>query len=157
MKLFGKVPSQPVPEIVVIPRGEENIVFTCRAVLDYTDFDNLCPEPQALKRVFPGGAVELDTSSQEYSSRLNAWGKRRTAWLFIKSLEATEGLTWDTVDLATPDTWENYSKELQEASFTTAEINCIFDGVITANSLNDAKVKEAKERFLRSQAELQRK
>ena len=150
MKIGGNKVTGPIPEKIIIPRGTENIVFTAVAVLDYNEFDKLCPVPEAPKLTLRGGAVKEDKEDKKYQDRMLEYATRRVAWMILTSLRATEGLEWETVDYNNPDTWEKYSTELSE-SFSQMEINLIIQGVMVANAMSDERLNEARTRFFQGQ------
>lgn len=151
MKIKGKKIEGPGVEYVVIPRPDSedgDIVFTCAAVLDYDAFDKLCPLPDPPMVLKPGGIQTPDVEDEDYQKIISEHGIKRIDWLTLKSLESTEGLEWETVDMQDPVTWKNYNDELKQAGFTFMEIAHIRQGVISVNSFDDRKMKEARERFL---------
>jgi len=151
MKIQGRIISGPKETIVAIPRDDGDIIFKLRAVLTFDEFDVLCPEPVAPTRVYKDGRKELDIENADYVKLSGERASKRWDWMILKSLSATEGLEWETVDMAKPDTYTNYLKELNGAGFTTYEIQKIIQGVIDANGLDETKYKEARERFMYSQ------
>jgi hypothetical protein len=151
MRLHGvKIEGANVEEIV-IPRGDDQIVLRAQAVLDNEEFDDLCPRPKPQVLLMKGGKRVEKTDAPAYQQAINTWGEQRVAWLVIKSLEATEGLEWETVKIDDPSTWLNYRSELKASGFSDNEQARILAGVMAANGLNEAKVAEARERFLASQ------
>jgi hypothetical protein len=153
MRLKGKKLSAPEPVLIFLPRGEdETIIFKARAVLDMSDFDSLCPRPKPSIRTHKNGTREFIEDSH-YKGRLDAWGTKRTAYMILRSLEATEELEWETVDIHRPDTWENYEKEFKESGFSDVEVQRIISGVLEANSLNESKIEEARRSFLAQQSQ----
>lgn len=55
MKVNGKTIAGPNVEILYLPRGEDVLEFRLQAVLDYGDFDLLCPTPMPPVRMVKGG------------------------------------------------------------------------------------------------------
>jgi len=154
MRIKGKVPSKPAPEVVVIPRGENgenDIVFHARFV-DMSKFSEVVKRPTPPEKVAPGGVKSQDTDDMEYLTALRQYGEIRFAYMVIESLKETEDLVWETVT-DDPTTWVNYQKELSEAGFTEIEINKVVQAVLNANSMNDQRYEEARDRFLRTRAE----
>lgn len=155
MKFFGQKMDQPNEEICVIPRtinGQQvDIVFKAKAVLDYSDFEKMCPVPFPPEMILPGGERKLDTKDREYQKRLGEYASKKTAWMFIKSIEETDGLEWETVDVNNPETWLSYQTELTQAGFSDMEILKIFQTVTSACGLNQEKIEEAQKRFLAGQ------
>lgn len=155
MKLKGKKIDGPSIETIIIPRGknpEDFIIFKAQAVLDYSEFDALCPRPKPPVKMLKGGKREIDQEAPSFQEAARVWATRRYSWTVLKSLEATEELEWETVDLGKPETWENYEKELEESGFTIAEMNLIYEGVMSVNAMSNEKLEQAREAFLAFQA-----
>lgn len=146
MKISGQAIPKPKNEIAVLPRGETTIVFTAKAVLDYSEFDELCPEPTPTIRNYPDGRQEV-VRDNSFTKKQEAWARLRSAWTVLESLKATDGLEWETVDYTKPDTWQNYNDELRK-DFSTGEVNEIMGAVMRANSLDDSRFEEARNVFL---------
>jgi hypothetical protein len=156
MKLDGKKIEGPNEEIIIIPRSGEdgNIVFKARALLNLDDFDRLCPRPTPRKVRNRDGSIREDRDNADFKVKLETYANRHFAYMVIKSLEATENLEWEEVDINNPTTWTKYEEELKESGFSQIEINRIITGVMTANCLNEAKLEEARNSFLAGQREL---
>jgi hypothetical protein len=75
----------------------------------------------------------------------------RANWMFLTSISATPDLEWETVKLNDPNTWENWRKELRDSGFSIPECNYLWSSFSEANSLDNSKIEEARERFLASQ------
>jgi hypothetical protein len=150
MRLHGVKIEGACVEEIIIPRGDDQIVLRAQAVLDDDEFNDLCPRPKPQVMLMKGGKKVEKTDAPAYREALNTWGEQRVAWLVIKSLEATEGLEWDTVKVDDPSTWLNYRAELKSAGFSDNEQARILAGVMAANGLSETKVAEARERFLAS-------
>ena len=148
MKIKGVKISEPNVEVVVFPRTSGNIVFKAQAVLDYKDFDNLCPQPNPPSGMVPGGATKLDVTDPEYLKELDRWASQKTAWMVLESLKVTEDLEWETIEPSDPKTWEKWQDELQDAKFSPAEISRILIAVTTACGLNQEKIELATQQFL---------
>ena len=153
MRMHGQEIKGPNVETVVIPRHYGDVVFQARAVLSYKGFDEICPRPKPPMIVKPGKQPEMDPTDKDYLEALSQFSEQRFAWLILDSLSATEGLTWDTVNMADPKTWLNYRTELEASGFADPEIARIIGAVMAANGLDESKVEEARQRFLASQAE----
>ncbi len=151
MRILGQEIKGPNEELIIIPRGDNQIVFKARAVLDYTDFERLCPEPKVPVIMKPGGVKEQNYKDVKYQAAIRQRVTKQTYYMFIKSLEATEGLTWDTIDIKDPGTWLNFEDELKAAGFSSIERNLISRGVFIANNLDEQKLEEARRRFIQSQ------
>ena len=152
MKIKGQKIEGPNEAIVVIPRAKGDLVFKMQAVLNTTEFETLCPEPTppTITRVGESKGSP-DFRDKKYLAEFKVFSTRRFEYLILKSLEGTSELEWETVDMLDPTTWGNYQSELKAAGFTEIEIGRIVGGVLEANSLDDAKIEEARKRFLASQ------
>lgn len=148
MRINGKVFTGPYIKTVVLPRGEDCMAFRLQAVTDHKMFDELCPRPTPAVIVKRGGEKVMDVDAPEFREALDVWAMKRTHWLFLQSLAATEGLEWDTVKMGDPDTWPNYQDELKEAGLTDSEIAILVEAMIEVNGMDQAKIKEATESFL---------
>lgn len=153
MKLQGKVIEGPNVEEIIIPRGDSELVFQAQAILDWDEFEALCPKPTPGKVINRKGQKVEDLKSKTYQTAMQEWAERRVAFMVVKGLEATEGLEWDTVDLSKVNTWLNYKTELKNAGFTEAEQVRLLNGVLAANGLDESKVEAARQRFLLTKQE----
>jgi hypothetical protein len=152
MRINGRKLSLPNEEILVLPRGEdEPIVLRARAVLDMSQFHELCPTPEPPSGIKRGGERFKDTDDPRYIRQNQEHNQKYFAYMIIKSLEATENLEWETVNINDSSTWLNYESELQTSGFSEIEVAKVKRLVMDANSLNDEKLDEAKKNFLRSQ------
>jgi hypothetical protein len=151
MKIKGRKILGANREIVAIPRGEgQDIIFIAEAVLDHKPFDKLCPVPKpAIKKI--GGEDIPDLNDKNYQRRVHQYSERKTAWLVLTALRATEGLEWEQVDLNNPSTWVYFRQELNDSGFSDIEINRIINGALSAQGLNEYKIEEARNRFLQQQ------
>ena len=150
MKYKGKRPTQNI-EVVCLPRMDGDIIFQCQSVVSFEDFDKACSEPQPPMKVKASGESEPLLTDTAYVLRMADYRAKRYCWLILQSMRATPDLEWERVNYDEPDTWQEWSKELTEAHFSTVEINLIVTAVMTANSLNEDRLEEAKSRFLASQ------
>lgn len=153
MRIAGKSISGPNEETVVLPRGDDFIAFKCKAVLDYTEFETLVPEVKPPLKTIKGGKTIPDLEDKDFLKSGQDRGLRRFEYMIIKSLEATPDLEWDTVKLSDPTTWKNLEKELTGSGIAPAEVGLIFQGVTTANGMNEDKLKEGRARFFAMTAE----
>ncbi len=148
MKIKGKKLFGPRVEVLVIPRQEGDLVFRAQSVLDYEPFKKLHPLPQPPERILPGGIRSVNTESPKYEAAMDVWATAKWNWMMIKSLEATEGLEWETITMDDLSTYENYKKEMMEAGLSPSEIAMIQNLVTDACGLNQAKIEQATKRFL---------
>ena len=146
MKIGGIEVGGPNEPILVLPRNGQNIVFKARAILDYDEFHKLCPAPEPPVKMTPKG-VEKDINHPDYVSSQLEYSRRNSAWMIIKTLEPS-AIEWTTVKLNVPGTWSGYYEDLRNAGFCGQEINRIVDLVSEANSLDEDKIKWARETFL---------
>lgn len=152
MKIGGKKLNGPNVMTLVLPReGEDDIVIKAQAVLDMEDFESLCPEPIPPSIRMAGGEIVKDVKDETFLKKVKEHNERRYRYIILKSLEATPGLEWETVNLRQPETWENYFEEMKSAGFSNAERSRIELLVFDANALSEDRLKEARDRFLRSQ------
>jgi len=135
-------------EYIVIPRKPENLVFTAQSVIDYTEFEQLCPEPDVPVMQFAGGESRENPEHPEYIKKQGIWATRRTQWMILQSLKASKDLVWEEVKYDDPETWHLYEKELQESGLNPMEINRIVLGVISACGMNQERIDAATQAFL---------
>ena len=152
MKIGGQKISGLHEEILVLPRGPEDvIVFRAQAVQDFDEFEKLCPEPKPPGKRTKDGFVP-NPDDVTYRSLLQSHGEKRIAYLVLCSLEPSK-IEWDTVDISNPKTWMNYVKDFKSAGFSTIEINRIIGAAMAANALDEAKLQQAREVFLRGRVQ----
>lgn len=148
MKIAGVDPKTLSPEYtLVLPRGEEVIVFKARGLPDFEDFNKVVPEPVPPKKMTRDGLI-ADTNNPNYRNDMEIYAKRRLGYMVVKSLEPT-GIEWETVNPDDPGSWTNWEEDFKSAGFTQIEIGRITGLVLEANCLDEAKLKQAREVFLR--------
>jgi hypothetical protein len=152
MKISGKEIKKQGIEIIVFPRQDGDIVFKAKPVTNFEDFDKLCPRPLPPDLLKPGGIHVQDIEHPEYKKNLNVWAEKRSNWMLIQSLSATDNLTWDTINLSDSDTWKNFGKEIEDSGLSNLEMQKLFEIVIIACGLTQSKIEEATKRFLAGQA-----
>jgi hypothetical protein len=150
MKIKGIKLDGPAMKYLVLPRQSGDIVFKFMAVLDYKEFDEKCPVPKAPMRTYPGKEPVRVTDDPEYQKELTKWAHQKGAWGFLKSISATEGLEWETVDLEDPKTWTNYIEELLSAGFADAECSRMIQAYQEVQGLDSEKIEQATNNFLAS-------
>lgn len=174
MKIGGRKLLLPQPEVLVIPRPstledrlnsegkqiledgkpiqdeiDNNIVFMAQQVSDYSELDQYAPlpTPPLIKR--RGSAVETpDTKDPTYLKAMQRRASLQTDFMVLKSLQATPGLEWETVNMTDSSTWHNWMTELAKDGISDIEQQKIIQIVANANSLNEQKYDEAKKSFL---------
>ncbi len=155
MKIRGKKIEGANEVFIVIPRASsEDIVLKARAVLDMTPFEDMCPPPTPPSKMLAGGKEVKNFKDSGFLSQLDNYAVKRLSWIVLTSLEATENLEWDKVDLSDPTTWNNFRDEMQKAGFSSVEIQRVVAECINVNALNEDKIEEARERFLLEAQEL---
>lgn len=152
MKINGVILDKPEPEVIVIPKGKKEFVFKADAVLDYTEFESLCPRPKPPVILKKGGKQELNIEDETYNEKVAKWCGARINWMIITSLKATPDLEWETIDAKNPETWGNYEKELLKF-FPDKDVQRIIEIVFVACGLNQNRIDEATERFLAGQGQ----
>jgi hypothetical protein len=151
MKIGGTDPKTLLNEVVlVLPRGEQTIVFRAKGLPDMAEFDAKCPVPKPPGKFTKDGWVAND-SDPTYQQVISAWGKKRLGYLVTRSLEPS-AIEWDTVKMDDPRTWANWEKDLVEGGLTQVEANRVLALVMEANALDETKLQKAREVFLRGQA-----
>lgn len=151
MKVNGTVLDKPKEILLVLPREPKDLIFKFRAVVDYSEFEKLCPMPTPPKLKKPGGVVELNMNDEVYKAAVSNYAERQTHYQFLKSISATEGLEWSKVKMDDPNTWQYWRDEIREAGFSMGEQNAIWSHFVRANNLSQELIDEARTRFLASQ------
>ena len=156
MKITGIDFNAPTNIVIPILRGETEIIFQASCISDYSEFEKICIEPEApMKRFRESGKTTPDLNDKDYREKIEKFSTYRYEWMVAKSLLATEGLEWDTVDFSNPDTFANYKEELKSLKFSDIQIGQLIQGVLESNGLSESRLSEAKNRFLASQQEAQ--
>lgn len=154
IKIDGQtVPSAKNEDVLVLPRGTGSIVIKARALPDLDPFNKMCPEPK------PPGVQTRDgfvpnTQDDTYKKRFEQHNLQRIGYMVLHTLEPTN-MEWETVIADNPKSWPKWEEELKESGFTNVECNLILGLVMDVNSLNEAKLKEARASFLRGQVQEQ--
>lgn len=148
MKIGGVEVSR-CEEVLVLPRMGGDLVFRAAAVISMDEFDAVCPKPEPPVRITKNGK-EPHLTADSYVKMLQNWSEQRYAWMCIKSLTPSE-IEWEKVKMDKPTTWPLWVEELQEAGISSTEMNRVQNLILEANALNEAKLKEARESFLRGQ------
>jgi hypothetical protein len=153
MKIGGNVVKGPNVVTLVLPRDEvPDLVIKAQAVLDMDEFDTLYPAPVPPTVVIAKTSERRpDVADKNYLKRMDEHNELRFNYMIIKSLQATPGLEWDTVKMEDPSTWKNYVEDLKNAGISAPERNRIQLAVYEANALSEDRLKEARDRFTRSQ------
>ncbi len=158
MKLHGQVVQAHFVVTTVIPRqGAASYIFKAQPLTaeQHDFFKKCCPEPEPTMAIFPGEktqrAIPNDTG---YIKAHTAWLNLKSEYMFIASLDATEGLEWETVILDRPGTWKYAPEELLTSGFLDGEIAQLFRSVSEANGLDAKKIELATKDFLATQVQV---
>lgn len=148
MKFKGRSTIGAPVEYVPIIRHDFEFVLEIEGVTDMTEFEELYPQPLAPEVRLVDGTTQRNLEDRMFRKAIDIWWKQRSDWMMLKSLTMRNpDLTLDTVDPNKPNTWANWEKELKDAGFTPGEMNRIVAALYTVNSLNEAALKAARERF----------
>lgn len=148
MKIGGVDPkSLPTEEVLVLPRGESQIVFRATGLPDLEEFNRVCPEPVPPNKLTPNGAMP-DTEDAGYRADLLGYLNLRTSYLVVHSLAPSQ-IEWDTVNTDNPSTLTNWENDLRAAGLSHVEINRVRQLAWEANCLDEAKLEKARLVFLR--------
>ncbi len=150
MKINGKDVKGPYFRHLVLPRPNGNLVFRFQAVLNFEEFDAIYPRPIPPTIQKPGEVTVVKTNDPKYLEELDKWARARSHWMFLKSISATEGLEWDTVNIKDPTTYENFEKDFANSGITSAEIMRLFREASIVSGLDSDKIEEATNDFLAS-------
>lgn len=151
MKIKGESFDSPKPIDVALNFGDQVVVLRVKAVLDYSPFEKLVPMPTPPEIIRPGGERSVDVKDKKYREAVSTYARRKTLFMMLESLSATEDLEWDTVDRSKPDTWDRLEKEISK-SFTEYGLAKILQAVLQVNGLGESMVEEARSSFLASQS-----
>lgn len=147
---IGGVEVTRAEELLVLPRSNgQSIVFRAIPVAIAEEFDKKVPFPVP-PMIQKKGGKQQDTEDKEYIKALELRGERRFSLMLIRSLEPSD-IEWDLVKLEDASTWPLWEEDLKEAGLSETECNRVVATVMAANSLDEAKIKEAREAFLRGQ------
>lgn len=148
MKIKGKRIPGPKPVYVPIPRdGDNDIIFKVTPVIDLKEFDKLCPEPEPVRVIKPGGIEYLDYEDPQYKERVEKYSELQFSYVLIRSISETDYLEWDKVKLDDPSTWNYWKEEIHESGLSKAEITYLMSEITKANMIDENRVKEARDRF----------
>lgn len=148
MKYKGKKIEGRNADILVLEKGGEQIVFKAEALMNYKEFDKICPTPEPPERLLPGGIRKKNERDPKYIKAMDDYAEYRVNYMMLKSLQATKDLEWETVDIIKPETYGNWQIELEQAGFSEIERMRIMQLCTRVNALDDNMLDEAKESFL---------
>lgn len=150
MKIAGVDPKTLSNEVLlVLPRGDREIVFRAKGLPDMAEFEALCPNPKPPGKFTKDGWIP-NLNDPTYQQILGEWAKKRLGYMVVKSLARSE-IEWDLVKENDPRTWARWEEDLKNGGLTQVECNRVLALVLEANALDDAKLQRAREVFLRGQ------
>jgi hypothetical protein len=151
MKIGGIDPKTLCNEVfLVLPRGEQNIVFRAVGLKDMEEFLVMCPLPKPPGKLTKDGWVAHE-NDPTYQQVMLEWGKKRLGYMVSRSLAPSE-IEWDTFKLDDPRSWSNWDADLRNGGLTQIEVNRVLGLVLEANALDEAKLAKARDVFLAGQA-----
>jgi hypothetical protein len=151
MKIAGIDPTSLSNEVLlVLPRGDKEIVFRAKGLPDMSGFEALCPYPKPPGKFTKEGWIP-NLTDPTYQQVLGEWAKKRLGYMVLKSLAPSE-VEWDTVNENDPRTWAGWEEDLKGGGLTQIECNRVLALVLEANALDEAKLQKAREVFLAGQA-----
>jgi hypothetical protein len=146
-----RFPRGEQPEIVEgKPTGRKVPFFveiTVQAVVDESAVAKLLPQPTPPIRIMSSGQKVAVFDDPKFKDAIDAWATKKANWISLVSLQATENLEWETVDMNNPDTWGNFREELTQAGFTQAEQNKIQLAINQVNGLTPDNMEAALQSF----------
>lgn len=151
MKLKGKKIPAPKPSVIIIPREDGDLIFHARPVIDFKEFEKVCPDPLPPRIIKPGGEEYFDPADPQYVENVKKHNDLQFAWVIIQSILATDGFEWETVKLNDPSTWPLWKDELEQSGLSQAEVSHLIRQIVECNTLSEDKIKEARDRFTLAQ------
>lgn len=150
MRVGGIEVGHAKPKDIVFPRegenGEETFVrIVAQQVVSLDEFDAACPKPRPGGQYTREGWQETDTDAPAYKQAMSDWRARRTAFIYIKSLEPSE-IEWNLVKLDDPATWVHWEEDLR-SFLGHFELNQVVALVNGANALDEAALEKARASF----------
>lgn len=153
MKIGGVDPTTLSNEVLlVLPRGERDLVFRAHGLRDMEGFEAKCPQPTPPGKRTREGYVPMP-DDPTYQAILDEWAKKRLGYMIYHSLKPSD-IEWDTVKEDDPRTWMNWEQDLRNGGFSEIECSRVLALVSEANALDDAKLAKAREVFLHGQAQM---
>jgi len=154
MKIGGVDPQTLCNEVLlVLPRGDTDLVFRARGLKVMDTFNDLCPQPKPPGKLTRDGFVPMP-EDPAFQDLISAWAKKRLGYIVVNSLEPSD-IEWDTVKDDDPRTWQNWEIDLRNGGLSEIECSRVLATVMEANALDEEKLKKAREVFLLGQAQTQ--
>lgn len=132
-----------------IVRGENVFFLKLLPVPKLKDFEKVMQQPKPPKRTDRKGTY-ANLKDPVYLERMKEYNETFSNWLILQSLRPTEDLVWEKVNLDDPSTYNLVQEELTEAGLTEAEIVRLVQKITELHGLDEEKIEQAKESFLRA-------
>ena len=81
MKLSGHTFDEPAIVYCILPREEEPVVFKCGPVLDYDEYDALCPVPKPPIQIHKGGVKVPDVKDETFLQQVATRSEQRINYM----------------------------------------------------------------------------
>lgn len=146
MRINGKTYNLPTQQ-VIFQRGDEFIAFTLKGLTSLDEFNQLVNRPTPPMIVEIGKPPRQDLTDPNFIKAFAEYSEYQIEYLVIKALEATEGLTWDKVNLNDVTTWKNWRQELADFGLTHYEIEQVGTAAIQVHGAS-GQTKEIRDAFL---------
>ncbi len=131
----------------VVRDGLDPIIFTLKPA-DMKWFTEIVEEPSPPMVTKPGEPAVADLSDPKYVEAMESYSLKQGQYFIISSISATEGLEWEKIDLAKPDTWEKFEEELDEFKLLPTEKAGLLQAITRANSLDQKFIDAKRDDFL---------
>lgn len=158
MKIHGKKPGV-FTDVVAFPLGEGGhnvVVFKLVPPDDLNDYEKQWPAPKPPMKTEPGKKPVPYLEDKNYKIEMSQWIGRKYDWIYVTTLRNTPGLEWEKVKLADIMTYTHWQSELMELGLTVPMWNHLYSRILAVNGLDDAKLAQAREDFLKEEAEARR-
>lgn len=129
-------------------RPETGVVTLTFKPVSMEWFNEVVEEPQPPVVTKAGQAPIKDFKNEKYLKAREDYDTKSLQYFIISSLSASADWEWSTVEMEKPDTWENYSKELEDFGFLNTEVSSLIQAVLRANALDSDFIDEKREEFL---------
>lgn len=143
MKVGGRPINSLNEDVLVLPRGDGDVVFRGRAIADLDRFTTLVAFPTP-PRILKKNEMVTDYEDSGYMEQLVSYQMARTGYTVIETLYEVE---WDSVDKNNPQTFTKWTDDLEKV-FSAAEQQQILNFVTRVNSLDQGKITAARDAFL---------
>lgn len=155
MKVNGvALTSMRLVELYLPIAGGGAVEFKFRPLRSDEDFETVCPKPVPPIKIGKGNVKHANIEDPHFKAAVNDWVTKKLDWEFLTSISATEGLEWETVNLAEPDSWKNWRDDAAKV-FGKAELNKLFEAFINAQYLTEELMEKARDAFLTGRREAQ--